>query len=416
MPLVADLVTVRRDTAPKDMAAYPRATEAWELWELLRKRRAAHPDRYPEKEHAGVPGFVHEGSMRKFVQLEHGPKHSDQLRHGISAFLKDTGNAVCLTARGPSVAWWFSAQWRDVMPQPLRDRAAALAADQANRAGKPRNPRGDAVPCRFCAERFGYTATSYPHERREHPHEFRMAAEFICTVGALGGVCDAAFPEARSYGRHLKDEHGFKNREDRETISREARARAHQFRADQAIAAAGPAAPGPDPVLIPAGGVTPEPVTGFVGPEAAAARLESLQRAAGLAAADAAAVVDDDLVDGASTGQEPDAGVPAGEPAAPAPVAVAPRTGEVTLQESLAAIEEHANRPAGREQPVDLAALLASTEPTPATALAAWEHLGGWIRGNAEREQVALNRAATAERWKEQVTDRLGPLLDLVTS
>jgi hypothetical protein len=347
-------VTEQPVRQPDGLESRKHAADAWQVWQKLTRRRASPSlaGEFAAHEHEGVPGYQWTGNMADAVALHLGAGHGHWPRNAIRQWLTETGNAANLAGPGPQSAWWFAAEWQDVSPA-TRHRALrrdAAPADGSNTAGP--------YPCAYCERPFLAQNDKAKHERRLHADLFTASARYLCQEGdGVTGACGYPANDTRSIGRHLATIH---------SITSESQRRAAIRRAE---AAAG------------------------------------YGRQSRLAAADAAAVADDDM----------------GETAQPGPLA------DTTAAPVPA-------QPAGTEAPLpgpELPAAplagpeAADTNPavTAAGALAGLRDIEAYLQGAAAREQdlaaqlaAARQEAADARARENRFAAMAGPLLDLMTT
>jgi hypothetical protein len=225
--------------APKSLAAYAYASEAWDVWQMLSRRRQTQPhaDEFTRRTVDGRPGHVWDQSMAEAIRLKHGNRVPAYARTCMTTWLTGTGNAVNVGGRGIAARWWFPDRWNDVRPDtPRVTRLPSLRL----------SPVGAAAPA---------ASKTSGHEREVHPE----TAEFVCPVIAGDGQCAAPYHDKRSFGRHLSSEHGIKSATDRERIAATAQTAARRSRDVAAAAQPDDAARPVNPGLASPAAVEPRP-------------------------------------------------------------------------------------------------------------------------------------------------------------
>jgi hypothetical protein len=232
---VARITVTSQHENPSDLNMWAYATEAWQVWDMLSRRRQTvpHQDEFTPQRYDGQPGYTWDQSMAEAIRLRHGLHVTQHVRKMMTDWLTATDNAVNVGGRGIAARWWFPVKWNDVRPKGAQP--APRPSSPAPAVFRPPTPAG-AVKCRWCASTGPSENAVRKHEASRHPAEYRNAAEFLCTVIVSGEPCGDPFPNRKGIGRHLSMAHGIESAAERDRIAVSAAAAA--ARHQQAVTAA----------------------------------------------------------------------------------------------------------------------------------------------------------------------------------
>jgi len=246
---IGELATVTTaEKQPHSLEHYGQsATDAWEVWTLIHKRRLGgqFADEFTSMSYKGVNGFRWDGMLKRIAAARFNGM-TDWRYVRIREWLTDTGNLVNVGGPGRQAVWWLRDRpWNDVMPHRhvTHDSVPPVLPEPNSADVRIRERGAGRWPCRFCKSPFADVQTAYAHERKYHPGEYLASAEYVCPVYQPdGGQCRHPATEGRGFGRHLLAAHGMEDAARRAETAQDARALARQVRKNLAAGqAVGPA-------------------------------------------------------------------------------------------------------------------------------------------------------------------------------